>query len=141
MRPATEPQIGEVITADTVFLEAQCRCLYGAPDFGAFVRAASERVEVYGVVYQIATGCIDPNRKTQALGLSAEEITRKLPHLDLVLRTTFAARVVGFRRDGQMHGQLPPQPARIHSFVQLATPEEVRALTGPTTFLRILATA
>src|SRR5439155_26006450 len=108
---------------------------------GAFVRAASDELEVYGVVYHIATGCIDANRKTQALGLSPEEIARKLPHLDLVLRTTFAARVVGFRQHGETYGFLPPQPARIHAFIHPARPEEVRALTGANTFLRILATA
>ena len=30
---------GEVILADTVHLEAECGALYGAPDFGSFVRA------------------------------------------------------------------------------------------------------
>jgi hypothetical protein len=136
-----DQNIGEVIAADTVQLEAECHRLYAAPDFGAFVRAASEELDVYAVVYHIATGCIDANRRTQALGLSPEEIARRLPHLDLVLRTTFAGRVVGFRQHGETYGYLPPQPARIHTFVHAAAPEEIRAVTASTTFLRILATA
>jgi hypothetical protein len=132
---------GEVICADTVRLEAQCPELYRAPDFGSFIRADSAGLEVFGVVYHISTGCIDSSRRTQALGLAAEEIARRLPHLDLVLRTTFAARVVGFRDDGGVRAYLPAQPARIHCFVARASGEEVRLLTADTSFLRTLATA
>src|SRR5207248_9086743 len=97
----------EVIGADTVHFEAECPELYEAPNFGSFVRAESDGVDLFGVVYHIATGCIDSTRRTQALGLTAEEIARKLPHLDLVLRTTFLARVVGFRAGGETCAYLP----------------------------------
>src|SRR5438552_3507091 len=132
---------GEIILADTVHFEAQCPRLYEAPNFGSFVRAESDGVEVYAVVYHIVTECIDSNRKTQALGLHPAEIERQLPHLDLVLWTTFAARVIGFRVDDTTCAYLPAQPARIHCFVHAAEPEAVRALTATPGFLRALATA
>src|SRR2546428_743110 len=87
-----DPHCGEVIAADTVHLEAECPRLYEAPNFGSFIRVDSDGLDIYGVVYHIATGCIDSNRRTQALGLAPDEIPRRMPHLDLVLRTTFSAR-------------------------------------------------
>lgn len=132
---------GEIILADTVHFEAQCPRLYEAPNFGSFVRAESEGVDVYAVVYHIVTECIDSNRKTQALGLEPAEIERQLPHLDLVLRTTFAARVIGFRVGETTCAHLPAQPARIHCFVHPAGDEAIRALTATPGFLRALATA
>lgn len=134
-----EARCGEVIAADTVHLEAECPRLYEAPNFGSFVRVEADGVDIYGVVYYIATGCIDANRKTQALGLSADDIPRRMPHLELVLRTTFSARIVGFKTEGEIYNHLPAQPARIHCFVSEAGAEEVRALTKSPTFLRALA--
>ena len=52
----------EVIGADTVHFEAECPELYEAPNFGSFVRAESDGVDLFGVVYHIATGCIEPSR-------------------------------------------------------------------------------
>jgi hypothetical protein len=129
---------GEVIAADTVQLEAECPRLYDAPNFGSFVRVDSEGLDIYGVVYHIATACIDANRRMQALHLPPDEISRRMPHLDLVLRTTFAARVIGFRSDSEIYSHLPVQPARIHCFVVPARDEDVRVLTRSPTFLRAL---
>ncbi len=131
----------EIILADTLHVEAECLRIYAAPPFGSFVRVESEGLELYGVVYQIATGCIDSNRKTQALGLAPEEIPHRMPHLELVLRTTFSARVIGFRADGAFHVGLPAQPARIHCPAFPAGDAEVRGLTRSPLFLRPLATA
>jgi hypothetical protein len=130
---------GEVICADTVHFEAECPKLYDAPNFGSFVRVDSAGLDIYGVVYHISTGCIDSHRKTQALNLPRPELATRMPHLELVLRTTFAARVVGFRVDGETYNRLPAQPAQIHCFVGRAGDEEVRALTTSTHFLRTLA--
>jgi hypothetical protein len=136
----SDQRCGEVIAADTVHLEAECPRLYDAPNFGSFVRVDSDGLDIYAVVYHIATGCIDSNRRTQALGLTPDEIPLRMPHLDLVLRTTFAARVIGFRTDGEIYNHLPVQPARIHCFVAPVSDEEVRVLTKSPTFLRALAT-
>ena len=133
-----EQHCGEVIAADTVHLEAECPQLYNAPNFGSFVRVDSDGLDIYGIVYHIATECIDTNRRMQALHLPPDEIPRRMPHLDLVLRTTFAARVIGFRADGEIYNHLPVQPARIHCFVVPARDEEVRVLTRSPTFLRAL---
>ena len=132
---------GEVIAADTVHFEAECPRLYAAPNFGSFVRVEVDGVGIYAVVYHIATGCIDTNRRTQALGLAPDDIPRRMPHLELVLRTTFTARIIGFRAQGEIYNHLPAQPARIHCFVTPAEDEEVRALTKSPTFLRALAGA
>lgn len=132
---------GEVILADTLRFEAECRELYQAPEFGSFVRADSGQQTVFGVVYLVATSCIDANRKTQAHWMSSEELGERLPHLHLVLRTTFTARVIGHRSGGALLPRLPGQPPRIHTFVSPAGPEEIRDLTRSNSFLRTLGTA
>jgi hypothetical protein len=164
--------VGEIIAADTFQIEAECPRLYGAPEFGSFVRAdAGSGRRVYGVVYYIATAAADASRRTCALHMTPEELQERMPQLELVLRTCFAAVSIGYSASGAALGawrlalggeeaggpatnepsakcqapsailSLPPQPPEIHRFVDLALPEEIRALTEGPDFLRMLAQA
>lgn len=135
------PHLAEVIAADSLTFEAECRQLYSAPAFGGFVRAAGREREVFGVVAHIATAAIDPGRRTQALHLPPERLAERMPQLELVLRTCFAAVVVGYREGGSICPYLPPHPPEIHQFVHPCTPAEVEALTREPDFLRSLAAA
>src|SRR5262249_15313867 len=164
--------VGEIVAADTFQFEAECPRLYGAPEFGSFVRAdGGSGRRVYGVVYYIATAAAETSRRTCALHMTPEELQERMPQLELVLRTCFAAVSIGYSASGAAlrapcsvlrGGQasppaptppgtehrapstilaLPPQPPEIHRFVELALPEEVRALTDGPDFLRMLAQA
>jgi hypothetical protein len=160
--------VGEIIAADTFQIEAECPRLYGAPEFGSFVRAdAGSGRRVYGVVYYIATAAADASRRTCALHMTPDELQERMPQLELVLRTCFAAVSIGYasgdgetgRRGDEAKEQdpssrpvapsprrpvclsLPPQPPEIHRFVDLALPEEIRALTEGPDFLRMLVQA
>jgi hypothetical protein len=46
--------------------------------------------------------------------------------------------VVGYREDEKLYHYLPPKPARIHSFVYLCPPEEVKEFSQSFDFLNIL---
>jgi hypothetical protein len=48
---------------------------------------------------------------------------------------------VGHRQDGKLYHYLPPKPARIHGFVYLCPPEEVREFSQSFDFLNILLNA
>jgi hypothetical protein len=135
------PYVAEVIAADSLTFEAECRQLYGAPAFGSFVRVEGKEREVFGVVAHIATAAIDPGRRTQALHLPPGRLSERMPQLELVLRTCFTAMVVGCREAGEIRPYLPPHPPEIHRFVHACTPAEVEALTGEPDFLRSLAAA
>jgi len=55
-----------------------------------------------------------------------------------LLRSEFSALVVGHRQDDKLYYYLPPKPARIHGFVYLCSPDEVREFSQSFDFLNIL---
>lgn len=141
-RPASlTPHLAEVIAADSRTFEAECRRLHGAPPFGSFVWVEGAERSVFGVVAHVATAAIDPGRRTQALHLSPERLIERMPQIELVLRTCFAALVVGCREGDDIRPFLPPYPPEIHRFVHACAPGEVVALTREPDFLRVLAAA
>jgi hypothetical protein len=49
--------------------------------------------------------------------------------------------VVGYRENEKLYRYLPPKPARIHGFVYLCSPDEVREFSQSFDFLNILINA
>ncbi len=138
----TEPsRVGEVIEASTADFTAECYELYQFPPLGSLVKTADVPVELYGIVYHATTTSIEPGRRPVARGkdeTSEEEIYRSSPQLMKLLRSEFSALVVGHRQDDRLYHYLPPKPARIHGFVYLCSPDEVRGFSQPFDFLNIL---
>jgi len=137
---------GETIDVALHRFEVQTYDLYQSPSFGSFVHVASTvpGVEIYAVVADIRTGPIDASRPVVARGeeLESEEaIYTENPHFRYVMRTRYAAVVVGYVQNGQPVHLLPPQPPRIHGFVYVCTPAEVAAFTQRFGFLRLLMAA
>ena len=107
---------GEVVESSTIELVAEARQLNGAPAFGSFVRIESDMRSV-GIVYNTATHSLDPTRRPTAYGRSEEELRAEQPQIFELLRTHFHVLVIAYLDgDAPIH-LLPPQPARIHSFV------------------------
>jgi len=134
-------RVGEVIEAGTTDFVAQCYELYQSPPLGSLVKTTDSPVELYGIVYNATTASLEPGRRPIARGkdeASEEEIYRSSPQLLKLLRSEFCALVVGHRQGDKLHHYLPPKPARIHSFVYLCSPEEVREFSQSFTFLNIL---
>ena len=140
-----EPQrVGEVIEASTIDFVAQCYELYQLPPLGSLVKTRDMPVELYGIVCNAATTSLEPGRRPIARGkdeASEEEIYRSSPQLLKLLRSEFSALVVGHRQGDKLYHYLPPQPARIHSFVYLCPPEEVKEFSQSFDFLNILINA
>jgi hypothetical protein len=135
-------QFGEVIGGDTRDLVIECHALYGAPTFGAFVRAECRGSEThhFAVVARVATGPFDSNRVVQAHRMPPGELEAEKPHLADLLRTVFEARVVGHGRNGVPIPGTPPLPPRLHCYVYPADLDEIHALTATPDFLRPLTT-
>jgi len=134
-------RVGEVIEASTTDFVAQCYELYQSPPLGSLVKTRDLPVELYGIVYNATTSSLEPGRRPIARGkdeTSEEEIYRSSPQLLELLRSEFSALVVGHRQDDKLHHYLPPKPARIHGFVYLCPPEELKKFSQSFNFLNIL---
>jgi len=134
-------RVGEVIEASTTDFVAQCYELYQSPPLGSLVKTTDLPVELYGIVYHAATTSLEPGRRPIARGkdeASEEAIYQSSPQLLKLLRSEFSALVVGHRQGDKLHHYLPPKPARIHSFVYLCPPEEVKEFSQSFDFLNIL---
>ena len=138
------PKIGEIIEASTNEFTAQCYELHQPPSFGSLVKVREGEVEIYAVVSDAATTSIEPGRRPIARGMEEadeEDIYRSSPQLAKLLRTEFAALVVGHKEGQKLHHYLPPRPARIHSFVYLCDAEEVETFSQSFDYLSILVVA
>ena len=138
---AEAQRVGEVIEASTTDFVAQCYELYQLPPLGSLVKTRDLPVELYGIVYNAATTSLEPGRRPIARGkdeTSEEEIYRSSPQLLKLLKSEFGALVVGHKQGDKLYHHLPPQPARIHSFVYLCPSEEVKEFGQSFDFLNIL---
>ncbi len=135
---APSEHIAEVVESSTTLFVAECRELHVSPAFGSFVRVESTP-SIYGVVFQVLTHSMEPNRRVTAYGKTEEELRLEQPQIFELLKTEIRVLVVGFRDEaGGIRQFLPPQPPRIHSFVYACSPAEVREFTVQTDYLRTL---
>jgi hypothetical protein len=133
-------RVGEIIEASTTQFTSQCYELYETPPFGSLVRTG----DIYGIVCHAATTSLEPGRKPIARGkdeTSEEDVYRSSPQLTRLLRSEFGAVVVGHKDGDRLCHYLPPSTARIHAFVYLCQPEEVREFSRQFGFLNILINA
>ena len=134
-------RVGEVIEASTTDFMAQCYELYQSPPLGSLVTTRDSDVELYGIVYNATTTSLEPGRRPIARGkdeTTEEGIYQASPQLLKLLKSEFGAVVVGHRQGDTLHHYLPPKPARIHGFVYLCSPQEVKEFSQSFGFLNIL---
>ncbi len=134
-------RVGEVIEASTTDFVAQCYELYQSPSLGSLVKTTDLPLELYGIVYNATTTSLEPGRRPIARGkdeATEEEIYRSSPQLLKLLRSEFSALVIGHKEGDRLYHYLPPKPARIHSFVYLCSPEEVKEFSQSFDFLNML---
>ena len=136
----TPDKIAEVIEADTTRFTAQSYDLYELPPLGSLVRTG----DIYGIVFNAATSSLEPGRKPLARGkdeATEADVYQSSPQLSKLLRSEFVAVAVGCRDGDSLRHYLPPQPAKIHAFVYLCQPDEVREFSRSFGFLDILTNA
>ncbi len=141
---AEAERVGEVVEASTAEFTAQCYELYRSPPLGSLVKTGDAAVELFGVVCNATTSSLEPGRRPIARGkneASEDAVYRSSPQLLKLLRSEFSALVVGHRQGDRLCQYLPPQPARIHAFVHLCSPEEVREFGQSFGFLNLLVNA
>lgn len=137
-------RVGEIIEASTAEFAAQCYELYESPPLGGLVKTGDGAEAQYGIVYNVTTSSIEPGRRPIARGKDEareEDIYRSSPQLAKLLRTEFSALVIGHKQGGSLLYYLPARPARIHSFVYVCKPEEIKEFSRSFGFLSILVNA
>jgi len=133
-------RIGEVVESSVTQFTAHCYELYETPPLGSLVTARAACGDIGGIVAAVATQSLEPGRRPIARGRdesSEEAVYRQNPQLLKLFRTDFTVLVCGYRAPEAWHCYLPPQPARIHSFVYTATAEEARAASESLDFLSL----
>ncbi|MBI4301797.1 MAG: hypothetical protein HY664_04245 [Chloroflexi bacterium] len=133
--------IGEVIAAATTEFQVQVYELHNTPPLGSLVKTADGDVKIYALVAAAETGSIDPGRQPIARGqeeTDEADLFHHHPQLSQLLRTTFRALVLGHTTQSLLRHYLPPRPARVHGFVYLCPPEEIREFSQPLDFLHPL---
>ncbi|MCL6472814.1 MAG: hypothetical protein K6T91_08405 [Firmicutes bacterium] len=129
-------RIGEIIQVATTRFTAQSDRLESPPHFGSFVKAESQGMAIYGLIYNVYETSIDPNRRAVAFGIEREELFKQQPQIAEFLKVEFEAAVIGFNDAGCIRAYLPPFPPRIHSFVYPCERQEVLDLTEDLEFIR-----
>ncbi len=134
-------RVGEIVEASTGEFVAQCYQLHQPPPLGSLVKTKNKLGEIYGIVYSAETRSLEPGRRPIARGEDVEEeidIFQNNPQLSKLLRTDFKVLVVGFEEKDRFYQFLPPQPARIHSFVYICSLDEVKNFSQSFDFLSLL---
>ena len=136
--------IGEIVETAVAEFTAQA-CHFGeAPPFGGFVKVELPKWTVYGLVYEIHSGSVDPGGRAVMRGRDGVRdaaIYVENPDLEQVLRTEFTALAIGFEEDGTLRPYLPPQPPPLHWSVRECSTQETVRLTEQLDYFRTVLTA
>ncbi|HZW60622.1 MAG TPA: hypothetical protein VFF04_00170 [Candidatus Babeliales bacterium] len=88
------------------------------PHFGSMVMIEAKKRNLIGIVHQINTGSMDPTRYPFPYQMTEEQLQKEQPQIFAFLKTTFTCVTIGYQEQGNLFYQLPPEPAKIHAFVQ-----------------------
>lgn len=111
------------------------------PAFGSLVTIQDGPLTIFGIVYDIQTGSMDPVRYPFPYKKTHEELLREQPQIFEFLKTTFSCLTVGYQDKGKIVYQLAPEPPKIHSFIALASDETCKEFFYRNNFLHLLFNA
>lgn len=134
-------KIGEIVESTSTEFTAECYELNTIPSLGSLVKVTESSLEIFGIVCQSGTAGIEPGRRPVARGKdekSEEAVYQSSPQLLKLLRSEFQVLIVGFKTGEKIYQYLPPQPAHIHAFVHVCSPEEIKQFSQSFDFLSIL---
>jgi hypothetical protein len=135
-------RIGEIVETETTRFVAESFELHRPPALGQLVYAPGDGdLCIYAVVCYGTTASPDPGRR--AVRRSTDEVFDQAvydehPQLELMLRTEFTARLVGYVDATRVYHYLPPQPPALHYSVYACEPDQVARFTERLTYLRLL---
>ena len=87
------------------------------PSFGSFVTIECKKRIIFGIVYQVNTGSMDPIRYPYPYQKTEEELLREQPQIFEFLKTTFSCITIGYQEKETISYLIAPEPPKIHAFV------------------------
>jgi hypothetical protein len=138
------PPIGEIIDTSVADFMAQACQLNVAPPFGGFVKVTVPERTIYGVVYAIHTGSLEPGGRPVLRGrdgMRDKAIFDQNPDLEQLLRTEFSALIVGFQEGSALRTYLPSSPPPLHWSVVECDQAEIARLTHRLDYFRTILSA
>lgn len=93
-----------------------------SPVFGSLVTIESKNRILFGMVYDIKTGSMDPVRYPFAYQKTEEQLLKEQPQIFEFLKTHFSCLIIGYQENDEgIVYQLAPEPPKIHAFVARAS--------------------
>lgn len=109
------------------------------PAFGSLVAVTTPQRTLFGIVYQIQTGSMDPGRHPFPYQKTEEELRLEQPQIFEFLRTTFSCLIVGHKNNNAaISYALAPEPAKIHTFITPLSATLSRQFFASTHYLHVL---
>ncbi|MBP6870123.1 hypothetical protein KBC04_04525 [Candidatus Babeliales bacterium] len=131
----------EILESSIATFRAQSWQWDAIPEFGSLVTATSNGRTIFGIIYDITTGPIDPIRQPVAYQRTEEELLKEQPQIFEFLSTSFSCIAIGYKEDGHFFYNLPPQPPKMHTFVDYATTEQYEQCFASEQFLYLICSS
>lgn len=133
----TKP-FAEIIESSLQTFLGQCWAWNKMPQFGSLVVVENGPRPIFGIVYQIQTGSMDPVRYPFPYQKTHEELLAEQPQIFEFLKTTFSCLSLGYQEKGRIHYLMPPEPPKIHSFLTSGSEEQNRLFFAQNRYLPLL---
>ena len=108
------------------------------PSFGSFLAIEAPKRTIFGIVYQIQTGSMDPIRYPFPYKKTEEELLKEQPQIFEFLKTTFSCITIGYQEKGKINYLVSPEPPKIHAFVYQPTLETHKIFFSNMRYLHLL---
>lgn len=128
----------EIIESSLQTFLGQCWQWDKMPQFGSLVVVENGPKPIFGIVYQIQTGSMDPVRYPFPYQKTHEELLAEQPQIFEFLKTTFSCLALGYEQKGKIYYLIPSEPPKIHSFLTLANEEQNRLFFAQNRYLPLL---
>lgn len=128
----------EIIESSLNIFKAQTWQWDNIPKYANLVKIKDKNRIIFGLIHNIQTGSLDPNRTVVAYQKTHQELLRDQPQIFEFLQTTFSCITLGYLQDNKIIYQLAPEPPKIHAFVSLASDEEIKSFFSNEQYLHVL---
>jgi len=138
---ASNKPFAEVIESSLQGWLAQSWQWNSFPSFGSLVTIETKKRQLFGIVHQIQTGSMDPQRHPFPYQKTEDELLAEQPQIFEFLKTTFQCLTLGYHEGSKIVYLLAPEPPQIHSFVSIACKESTVRFFANDQYLHLIFNA
>ena len=131
----------EILEAKITTFQAQSWQWDTIPEFGSLIAATSNNRTIFGIIYDISTGPMDPIRTPIPYQKTEKELEKEQPQIFEFLKTSFQCLSAGYLENNKIFYHLPPQPPKIHTFVCNTTKDQYDLFFESPDFLHLIFNA